>query len=211
MPTRPSRPRRSAAASLLLFLCGPICLSLNSGPATADAQPQKSVYRPVFANAFRAGAVYSSEYIDDARSRQPSAWERSTWYVLVTLGVVVLQSALLAGLLIQRVRRRRAEEQTRHSEEHYRSVVDTQSELICRFLPDSTLTFVNDAYCRFWNKTREELLGTKFIALIPPPDREGVMERIPAAVSSVIGIGAVFEQVLDSFQMMKVVLAYQHQ
>ena len=41
--------------------------------------------------------------------------------------------------------------------ERYRSVVDAQSDLICRFLPDSTLTFVNDAYCRFWNRPRKEL------------------------------------------------------
>ena len=47
------------------------------------------------------------------------------------------------------------------------SVVDTQKELICRFTPDTTLTFVNDAYCRAFGKTRDELLGNSFLELIP--------------------------------------------
>jgi PAS domain S-box-containing protein len=41
------------------------------------------------------------------------------------------------------------EEKLRNSEELYRNVVETQTELICRFLPDSTLTFVNEAYSAF--------------------------------------------------------------
>jgi PAS domain-containing protein len=42
------------------------------------------------------------------------------------------------------------------SEARYRSVVDSQSELICRWRPDGTLTFVNEAYCRYFDKTREK-------------------------------------------------------
>jgi PAS domain S-box-containing protein len=68
--------------------------------------------------------------------------------------------------------REQAAEAFRSSELRYRDVVDTQSELICRFLPDTTLTFVNDAYCRFWNKTRKELIGTRFVELIPESARD---------------------------------------
>jgi PAS domain S-box-containing protein len=99
-------------------------------------------------------------------------------YVFGGLLIFAAQLALIVGLLAQRVRRRRAERESRESEVRYRSVVDTQSDLICRFLPDSTLTFVNDAYCRFWNKTRDELLGTKFITLVPPEARHAVLDRI---------------------------------
>src|SRR4051794_25622806 len=99
---------------------------------------------------------------------------------LVIGGLIVFsaQLALIVGLILQRMRRRRAEEALRRNEERYRSVVHTQSELICRFLPDSTLTFVNDAYCRFWGKTSDELVGRKFIELIPESARDGVLERI---------------------------------
>jgi len=37
---------------------------------------------------------------------------------------------------------------------------------------------VNDAYCRFWNQSREDLLSTKFIQLIPVSARQSVLERI---------------------------------
>jgi PAS domain S-box-containing protein len=37
---------------------------------------------------------------------------------------------------------------------------------------------VNDAYCRFWNLRRDELLGTKFIELIPPTARANVLDRL---------------------------------
>ena len=47
------------------------------------------------------------------------------------------------------IRRQKAEEALRKSEVRYRAVVQDQTELICRFTPDGTLTFVNDSYCRY--------------------------------------------------------------
>lgn len=41
--------------------------------------------------------------------KPPTLWQQYRWVVIVTLGVLLLQSALLAGLLLQRSRRRRAE------------------------------------------------------------------------------------------------------
>jgi PAS domain S-box-containing protein len=68
----------------------------------------------------------------------------------------------------------------RQSEEQYRSVVEQQSDLVCRYLPDTTLTFANDAYCRFFGKQREELIGHRFIELIPDVDRPGALKHIDA-------------------------------
>ncbi len=47
------------------------------------------------------------------------------------------------------------------------AIVEDQTELICRFTPDGTLTYVNDAYCRYFGKTREELLRSSLFKLIP--------------------------------------------
>jgi len=103
--------------------------------------------------------------------------------VLGALLIFAAQFALIAGLLVERTLRRRAEQQARNEQARYRSVVDTQSEMICRFLPDSTLTFVNHAYCRFWNKRDDELIGRKFIELIPASARGDVLDRIRGLVS----------------------------
>ena len=53
---------------------------------------------------------------------------------------------------------RRAEQALRESEERYRTIVETQTEFVLRQKPDGRLMFVNDAYCRYWGKTRDELL-----------------------------------------------------
>ena len=58
----------------------------------------------------------------------------------------------------------------RQSEARYRAVVEDQTDLICRFLPDGTLTFANEAYCRHFGKTRKDLLGKSFLPLIPGAD-----------------------------------------
>ncbi len=91
------------------------------------------------------------------------------WSELVTVVATQL------GLVIQR---KQLEEELRKSEERYRAIVEEQPELICRFLSDGTLTFVNDAYCRYFGKTREELLGSSFFQLIPDEYREKTQRHI---------------------------------
>jgi PAS domain S-box-containing protein len=68
--------------------------------------------------------------------------------------------------------------QLRQSEERYRAIVDNQTELICRFLPDCTLTFVNQAYSRFFGSTPDQLVGQNFINFIPASDRPLVLQQI---------------------------------
>jgi PAS domain S-box-containing protein len=69
---------------------------------------------------------------------------------------------------------RLVEDVLRLSEERYRAVVDTQQEMICRYLPDGTLTFVNLPYCRCCNRSIEQLTGENFLDLVPEADRETV-------------------------------------
>ena len=85
------------------------------------------------------------------------------------IGVVAVGNLLLASIAVERevaVRR------TMESEKRYRGVVEDQSDLICRFLPDGKLVFVNQAYCRFQAKTREQLVGTNFFPTLTAQDRE---------------------------------------
>ena len=58
--------------------------------------------------------------------------------------------------------RKQAEEALQESEEKYRSLVEDQTELVCRFSPDGTFVFVNDAYCHFFKKTKDDLIGKKW-------------------------------------------------
>ncbi len=62
----------------------------------------------------------------------------------------------------------------RASEARYRAIVEDQTEFICRFAPDGTVTFVNDAYCRYFRMTREELMDGSQVPFRPDFDRDFV-------------------------------------
>jgi PAS domain S-box-containing protein len=76
------------------------------------------------------------------------------------IGVLAVTNMLLAAAAAER---RQAERALKQSEKRLRAVVEDQTDLICRFGSDGTLTFVNGAYCRFKGKAEPELLGTGFL------------------------------------------------
>ena len=57
-------------------------------------------------------------------------------------------------------------------------MVEDQTELICRFLPDKTITFINEAYCRYFGKKQEDLVGHTFTPLITEEDRAKVEKHL---------------------------------
>jgi PAS domain S-box-containing protein len=87
-----------------------------------------------------------------------------------------------AKRLIQELRENQAvlerqNQQLRRSEFYYQALVEYQLELICRTSPEGNLTFVNEAYCRYFGKSREELLGSNFLDLIPPEEQFPILCR----------------------------------
>lgn len=69
-------------------------------------------------------------------------------------------------------------ERLKIDEKKYSVIVESQSNLICRFLPDTTLTFVNKAYCNYFNLKYEELIGRKFLELVPQKDHGKILEKL---------------------------------
>jgi PAS domain S-box-containing protein len=80
--------------------------------------------------------------------------------------------------LRNRTERERAEEKLRRSEARYRAIVEDQTELICRHRPDGTLTFVNDAYCRYFGRAGDELAGQNFFHSVLAEDRRRLQEEL---------------------------------
>ena len=63
-------------------------------------------------------------------------------------------------------------------EKRLEAVLENPSELICRFTPDTTLTFVNKAYSAFFSRSTEQLVGRRFLDFVPEAFWPGIRERL---------------------------------
>lgn len=79
---------------------------------------------------------------------------------------VVAQYAELKHKLALVVRERRTEAALKESEARYRGVVEDQTEFICRFRPDGTLTFANAAFIKYYGGG-SEMIGARFSPRMP--------------------------------------------
>jgi len=70
--------------------------------------------------------------------------------------------------------RKRVEEALRESEEKYRGIIEDMPAMICRFLPDGTLSFVNREYSRYFAREDHELIGKNFLQFVPRNEHEQV-------------------------------------
>jgi PAS domain S-box-containing protein len=96
----------------------------------------------------------------------------------ITLNRVIIGGKTLLQAIVRDVsERKRAEDALKKSERTYRTVVEDQTELISRFRPDGTQLFVNEVYCQYFKKSREDLIGKKFFPRIPAEDHRQVREH----------------------------------
>ncbi len=98
------------------------------------------------------------------------------WYEIriypVNDGVLVLCSDVSE---LQKVK-----DENRLNAERYKAIVENQTELIFRFLPNNTITFVNEAFCNFFSMNKEELVGKKYthVISISSDDIEKIIYKI---------------------------------
>ncbi|MAS38123.1 MAG: hypothetical protein CL610_29270 [Anaerolineaceae bacterium] len=79
----------------------------------------------------------------------------------------------------------------------YQAIVESQIDLVCRYTPNTVLTYVNDAYCRFFGKAREELVGFSFLTHSPQDQHESIRRRIAVLLQDPSPEVANYRSVLD--------------
>jgi PAS domain S-box-containing protein len=89
-----------------------------------------------------------------------------------------LPMAVLRYWLKTQAERKRTEEALKASEARYRAIVEDQTEFICRFSPDGLLTFVNEAYCRYFGRKREDLIGRSLMQFIPQENQADLKKHL---------------------------------
>ena len=78
------------------------------------------------------------------------------------------------------VKHKRNERALQEDLNKYRAVIDEIPLLICSFLPGGEIELVNSAYCDYFEKTLDELVGSNFLSFIPEADQKAVMDNISA-------------------------------
>ncbi len=77
----------------------------------------------------------------------------------------------------ERAERKRAEKALRESEDRFRVMADSAPALIWVNGPDGACQFVNDAYTRFFGRTREEVLGFGWAPSAHPEDQNHYVQE----------------------------------
>jgi PAS domain S-box-containing protein len=98
--------------------------------------------------------------------RAPSLWEEHGRTIGIGLGVIALESLLVAGLVIQLRRRRRTERELARAESRYRTVADFTHDWEFWRRPDGTFEYVSPACQRITGHPPEDFLDA------------GLLERI---------------------------------
>lgn len=69
-------------------------------------------------------------------------------------------------------------EQFVKTEKYYQSIVDNQTEFICRYNTDYVLTFVNRAYCEWQGVHADQLIGTNLMDKIPEAQQKQALANL---------------------------------
>ncbi len=64
------------------------------------------------------------------------------------------------------------------SERRYRGLVESQQDLVVRVDPEGRFTYVNDAYCRRFGRTRADLIGRTFQPLVHEDDIQPTLDAM---------------------------------
>jgi PAS domain S-box-containing protein len=111
-------------------------------------------------------------------NKEPTPWD-FRYYIIGGLAFVIAQTFLLAGLLIQKRRKRSVEDSLRQKTEELDQFFNLSLELLCIANTDGYFLRLNPSWERILGHTREELMGKRFFDFIHLED----LDRTHKAVS----------------------------
>jgi PAS domain S-box-containing protein len=87
-------------------------------------------------------------------------------------------NAMIDEIARREAQEKRTQETLRAEERRYRGIVEDQTELICRTTPDGQLTFVNGAFCRYFQREPRELEGSSILPFVPASQRDALLAHL---------------------------------
>lgn len=94
-----------------------------------------------------------------------------------------IATSIANGLLVRHTHKAVMRWHEAHWELHaqktaFEGILNDQTELICRFKATGEVNYVNDAFCRFFGVSREDLLGQGWAPVVSPEDLEYVRQEV---------------------------------
>src|SRR5580704_10206559 len=114
--------------------------------------------------------------------RQPTFWQRDRKYIVITVILIVAQALLIAGLLRQRARKRKAEAVLRESEQRFRLMADTTPSLVWMCDERGRLTYLNGRRIAFTGRDPDTGYGDNWITYVHPDDVESMLNNLYEAL-----------------------------
>jgi PAS domain S-box-containing protein len=116
--------------------------------------------------------------------RQLTFWQRDRKYIVIAMVLIVAQALLIAGLLLQRARKRKAEAVLRESEERFRVMADTTPTLVWMCDARGRITYLNGRRIAFTGTDSNADYGDNWITYVHPSDVEHMLGTLYEALKS---------------------------
>ncbi len=99
-------------------------------------------------------------------------------------GGMVNDMAALVEFIREGVGKIRANQAVAKRESLYRSIVENNSDLLCSFLKEGEIRFVNNSYANFVGKSKKECIGSNFYSFVPDAESKNIGEQLHNLVPS---------------------------
>jgi PAS domain S-box-containing protein len=116
--------------------------------------------------------------------REPTLWERYRKYIVAAVALIAVQFLLIAGLLWQRARRRKAQAVLLESEKRFRVMADSTPALVWTCDERGKIAYLNERRLSFTGAHRSVGYGDAWMAYVHPDDLKTVLDTLAAALKS---------------------------
>jgi PAS domain S-box-containing protein len=114
--------------------------------------------------------------------RQATFWQRDRKYIVIAMILIAGQALLIAGLLRQRARKRKAEAVLDESEERFRVMADTTPSLVWMCDERGRITYLNGRRLAFTGPDPDTGYGDNWITYVHPEDVERMLGTLYEAL-----------------------------
>ena len=114
--------------------------------------------------------------------RSVAAHMQSWWTAASVTSAITGLGLLLVGALLRR--NHLAERRRAASDARYRAMVESQNDVVCRWLPDTTVTYANAKYEQQFGAAGTTTVGRKWVDPSSPGERSAMLTQIATSVAA---------------------------